>query len=64
LLTGKLPRDYLLGFASLVFCYQGGDLKSRRCSDVDWGGDPDEFRSTSGHAFTLSERAMSWSRKV
>jgi len=32
-------------------------------SDANWGGDPDELRSTSGYVFTLSGRAISWCSK-
>lgn len=32
-------------------------------SNIDWGGDLDESKSTSGHAFNLSGRAMSWCAK-
>ena len=31
--------------------------------NVDWGGDSEESKSTSGHAFTLGGRAMSWYSK-
>jgi len=37
-----------------------GDLKLRRCSNVDWGGDSDGSKLTSGHALALGGRAMSW----
>jgi len=40
---------YLRSTTNLVLCYQGGDLKMRGYSDADWGGDPDESRSTSGY---------------
>jgi len=54
---------YLRVTTDLVLCNQGGDLKLRGYSNVDWGGDQDEFRSTSGYVFTLSGRAISWCSK-
>jgi len=30
---------------------------------MNWGGDPDESRSTSGYVFTLSGEAISWCSK-
>ena len=45
----KRIMRYLRGTTDLVLCYQGGDLKLRGYSDVDWGGDLDESRSTSGY---------------
>jgi len=54
---------YLHGTTDLVLCYQGGDLKLRGYSDADWGGDPDESKSTSGYVLTLSGRAISWCSK-
>jgi len=54
---------YLCGMTDLVLSYQGGDLKLRGYSDVDWGGNSDESRSTSGYAFTLSRGAISWCSK-
>ena len=40
-----------------------GDLKLRGYLKVDSNGDPDESRSTSGHAFTFGGRALSWCSK-
>ena len=55
---------YLCGTIDLILCYQGGDLKLKGYSNADWGGDPDESRSTSRYVFTLSGGAISWcSRK-
>ena len=48
----KRIMSYLRGTTDLTLCYQGGDLKLRAYSDADWGGDPDESRSTSGYVFT------------
>ena len=35
----------------------------RGYSNIDWGSDSDESKSTSRHAFNLSGRAMSWCAK-
>jgi len=35
----------------------------REYSDVDWGGELDESKSTSGYVFTLSGGAISWCGK-
>jgi hypothetical protein len=32
-------------------------------SDVDWGRDPDECKSTSRYAFVLGSRVITWSSK-
>ena len=55
----KRVMRYLYGTTNLALCYQGGDLKLREYSDIDWGGDPDESRSTSGYVFTLDGGAIS-----
>jgi len=61
--TVKRIMHYLRGITDLVLCYQGGDLRLRGYSDVDWGDDPDESKSTSGYVFTLSEGPISWCSK-
>jgi len=57
---------YLLhGTSDLVLCYQNENLSLRGYSDVDWGDDLDEFRSTSGYVFTIGGGATSWyNRKI
>jgi len=35
----------------------------RGYSNIDWGGNSDESKLTSGHALTLNGRAMSWCSK-
>ena len=54
---------YLKGTADYSLCYQGGNLRLIGFTDVDWGGDLDERKSTSGYAFLLSQGAISWSSK-
>ena len=54
---------YLKGTASYVLCYGGSDTRLIGYTDADWGGDPDERKSTSGYAFLLSGGAVSWCSK-
>ncbi|GMP75523.1 hypothetical protein CsSME_00032577 [Camellia sinensis var. sinensis] len=54
---------YLRGTADYTLCYQSSDLHLVGYCDVDWGGDLDERKSTSGYAFMLSDGAISWSSK-
>ena len=56
--VSKRIKRYLCGIDNSVFRYQGG-LKLRGCSNIDWGSDLDESKSTSEHASNLSGRAMS-----
>ena len=49
-------------------CYQGRVgpdkvLDVHRFVDVDWAGDLDQRRSTSGYVFSLFGGAISWMRK-
>ena len=41
----------------------GSDPVLQGWSDVDWGGDLDSRRSTSGYVFSLGDGALSWSSK-
>ena len=59
----KRIKCYLRGIDNSVFCYQGRGIELRGYSNIDWGSDLDESKSTSGHAFNLSGRAMSWCAK-
>ena len=59
----KRIKRYLRGIDISAFCYQGAGLKLRGCSNVDRGGDSNESKSTLGHAFVLTRRAMSWCSK-
>jgi len=55
----KRIMRYHRSTTDIVLCYQGGDCKLRGYSDVDWGGDPNESRSTLGYVLTLSGVAIS-----
>ena len=54
---------YLKGTTDYVLCYQGKDLRLIGYMDADWGGDPDQHKSTSGYAFLLNDCAISWCSK-
>ena len=54
---------YLKGTTDYVLCYQGRDLRLIGYTDVDWGGDSDQHKSTSGYAFLLNDCAISWASK-
>ena len=55
---------YLKGISDYMLRYQGKkDLRLRGYSDVDWGGDIDQSKSTSGYAFLLNDGAILWSSK-
>ena len=55
---------YLKGTASkkLEYSKEGAD-QIRGYTDADWGGDPDDRRSTTGYVFTLQGGAISWNVK-
>ena len=44
-------------------CFYRGDLRLKGYSDVDWAGDRDELKSTSGYAFILRGGTVSWCSK-
>ena len=46
-----------------MLCYQAQCLRLVGYSDADWGGDPDERKSTSDYAFLLNGGASRWCRK-
>ena len=61
--TVKKILTYLKGTTDYSLCYQGDDLRLIGYTDVDWGGDLDERKSTSGYVFLLSRDVISWSSK-
>ena len=46
-----------------ALCYSGSDLVIRGYTDVDWAGDRDDRKSTSGYAFLLNGGVISWKSK-
>ena len=52
----KVTMDYCL-------VYQRSELSLVGYSDVDWGGDLDQLKSTSGYVFLLNKGAISWCSK-
>jgi hypothetical protein len=66
--TVKRVFRYLHGTASYGLCYEGRTGLDRVVDihgfvDVDWVGDLDRRRSTSGYVFNLFGGAISWMRK-
>ena len=49
---------YLKGTADYRLCYHGANLNLVGYSNVDWVGDLDERKSTSGYAFLLNGGAI------
>ena len=66
--TVKRVFRYLRGTSDYGLCYQGRPgldrvLDIRGFVDVDWVGDLDQRRSTSGYMFNLFGGAVSWMSK-
>ena len=66
--TIKRVFRYLRGTTDHAICYQGKDGPDRVLDvhgfvDVDWAGDLDQRRSTSGYVFSLFGGAISWMSK-
>ena len=59
----KIILRYLKGTTDYVLCYQGRDLRLIGYTDVDWGGDHDQRKSTFGYAFLLNDCVISWNSK-
>ena len=58
-LAVKRILRYLKGTSDYMLCYQGNkDLGLIGYSDVDWKGDIDQSKSTSGYAFLLNDSAI------
>ena len=62
-MTVKRIMRYLKGIENYVLCYQGKDLQLIGYTDTDWGGDPNQHKSTSGCTFLLNDCAISWCSK-
>jgi len=54
---------YLKGTTDYMICYQAPDLRLVGYSDANWGGHPDERKSTSGYAFLLNGGTITWYSK-
>ena len=54
---------HLKGTKDYFLCYQGKELCLVGYSNVDWAGDLDERKSTSGYIFLLNNGAISWRSK-
>ncbi|KAM1777797.1 hypothetical protein ACFX11_044412 [Malus domestica] len=54
---------YLRGSMSLGLCFKPGMLDIKAYTDVDWAGDPNDRRSTTGFVVFLGCNLISWSSK-
>ena len=61
--TVKRILQYLKGTMQLGLSYTRGDLQLKAFSDVDWVGDPNDKRSTTGLVVFLGNNPISWSSK-
>jgi hypothetical protein len=60
----KRIMRYLKGIEGYGLWYNfGGNLDLKVFTDVDWAGNLDERKSTSGGAFFLGKRLVSWTSK-
>jgi hypothetical protein len=55
--------QYLKGTLDLKLCLGGKDVSLRGYCDADWGGDANEWRSTTGYVFLIGVGAVSWNYK-
>ena len=53
----KVTTDYSL-------CYQGKELRLVGYLDVDWAGDLEEHKSTSGYIFLLNNGVILWKQEI
>ena len=58
--TVKWILRYLRGSSNTCLCVTGGSLKLQGYVDVDFAGDIDSRKSTTGFVFTLGGIAISW----
>ena len=60
----KRIMRYLKGTEDYGLCYKfGGNLDLKVFTDADWAGNLDKRKSTSGGAFFLGKRLVSWTSK-
>ncbi|MCO5579070.1 hypothetical protein L7F22_032922 [Adiantum nelumboides] len=55
---------YLQHTKSMRICYGSQDLSVKGYTDLDYAGDLDKRRSTSGYVFTLAGGAISWQSRL
>ena len=46
-----------------LWCKKGGNFELKAFTDADWAGSIDDRKNTSGGAFFLGKRLVSWTRK-
>ncbi len=59
----KRIMRYLKGTLDLKLCLRGKDVSLRGYCDADWGGDANEWHSTTGYIFFVGVGAISWNCK-
>ncbi|KAH9669686.1 hypothetical protein KPL70_021889 [Citrus sinensis] len=55
---------YIRGTSDVALCYEGSEFTVRGYVDLDFAGDLDKRKSTTGYVFTLARRAVSWVSKL
>ena len=60
----KCIMRYLSHTKSMRLCYGSQDLSVKGYTDLDYGGDLDKWRSTSGYVFMLARGAVSWRSRL
>ena len=59
-----MDSEYLKGSSDTSLCFTGASLKLQGYVDVDFAGDIDSRKSTTGFVFTLGGIAISWASNL
>ena len=73
--TWKIPENehwnaikrilrYIKGTSNAVLCYGGSEFTIKAYVDLDFAGDLDKRKSTTGYVFTLAKGVVSWASKL
>ncbi|KAH9663295.1 hypothetical protein KPL70_019630 [Citrus sinensis] len=63
-ITVKRILRYIRGTSDVALCYGGSEFTVRGYVDLDFAGDLDKRKSTTGYVFTLAGAAVSWVSKL
>ncbi|KAH9699197.1 Integrase catalytic domain-containing protein [Citrus sinensis] len=63
-ITVKRILRYIKGTSDVALCYRGSEFTVRGYVDLDFAGDLDKRKSTTGYVFTLAGAAVSWVLKL
>ncbi|KAH9650921.1 hypothetical protein KPL70_026553 [Citrus sinensis] len=55
---------YIRGTSDVALCYGGSEFSVKGYVDLDFAGDLDKMKSTTGYVFTLAGAAVSWVSKL